>query len=182
VDVPLQLDERGDVGGPESGVAAADDVLEVLGRDLGGRDVERQDVEGKINEREVLPGLPLLGGGNLMGNVQTAVGGEALEDDLLEGELLFAKRQRCAVLSPPADGARDAMCEKKGRVGARAYTAVVAPRAQVALRLGVRLAGGAVRDSAVRHGGTRLSLEMADGRSIVAVGTQLLRGRGRTAR
>jgi hypothetical protein len=71
----------------EGRIAAADDVLEVVGRDFGGRDVERQDVEGEVDEGQVLPGLPLRRRGDLLGDVQAAVGGETLEDDVLEGEL-----------------------------------------------------------------------------------------------
>ena len=88
MDVVLEMYQGRDVVGAEGGVTAADDVLEVLGGDLGGRDVKRQNVEGEVNEREVLPGLPFRRGGDVLGDVQAAVGGEALQDDLLEGELV----------------------------------------------------------------------------------------------
>jgi hypothetical protein len=88
VDVVLEMNQGGDVLGAEGRIAAADDVLEVVGRDLGGRNVERQDVEGEVDEREVLPGRPLRRRGDLLGDVQAAVGGETLEDNFLEGKLL----------------------------------------------------------------------------------------------
>jgi hypothetical protein len=78
VDVVLEVYQGGDVVGAEGGIAAGNDILEVLGGDLGGRDVKRQNVEGEVNEREVLPGLPLIRGGDVFGDIQAAIGGEAL--------------------------------------------------------------------------------------------------------
>ena len=78
MDVVLEVYQGGDVVGAEGGVTAADNVLEVLGGDLRGRDVKRQNVEGEVNKREVLPGLPLICGGDVFGDIQAAIGGEAL--------------------------------------------------------------------------------------------------------
>jgi hypothetical protein len=78
VDVVLEVYQGGDVVGAEGGITAGNDILEVLGGDLGGRDVKRQNVEGEVNEREVLPGLPLIRDGDVFGDIQAAIGGEAL--------------------------------------------------------------------------------------------------------
>lgn len=91
VDVALLVEGhgRGAVLGAEGGVALADELLEVGGRDLGGRDVEREDGEGQLLERVVLPGRGPVGGqgGDLLGDEQAAIVGEALQDDILEGQL-----------------------------------------------------------------------------------------------
>lgn len=115
VDVVLEVDQGGDLLGAEGRVAAADDVLEVIGGDLRGRDVERQDVEGEVNEREVLPGLPPLGDGDRLRDVQAAVGGEALEDDLLKGELLLFKASVGVLVSFDACATRWLTREEKSR-------------------------------------------------------------------
>ena len=86
MDVTLELDERCYVGGAESSIAATDDVFEVVGRDFGGGDVKREDVVSQVGEGKVLPLLPPFGSRNRFGNVETAVGSEALENNLLEGE------------------------------------------------------------------------------------------------
>lgn len=83
----LEVDERGGVGVAEGRVAAADNVLEVGRRDLVGGDVEGENLVGEVVEAEVLPGLPVLGRGDGLGDEETAIGGEALEDGLLKGEL-----------------------------------------------------------------------------------------------
>ena len=71
----------------ERGVAAIDDALEVLRGDLGRGDVQGEDLVGQLGEAEIFPALPRGGDGDRLGDVQAAVGGEALEDDLFEGEL-----------------------------------------------------------------------------------------------
>lgn len=78
------------------------------------------------------------GGGDLFGDVQAAVGREALENNVLEGELL------CSTVSGvlPPFGAES-----------KAYTAVFAAGAQIALRRGVRLVERDVGHDAVGHVG-----------------------------
>ena len=85
----VECDGGHDVLGAECRVAAVDDVLEVCGGDLGRGDVEGEDLESEVCEGEVLPlGRPVIGQrGDLLGDEEAAVGGEALEDDFLEGEL-----------------------------------------------------------------------------------------------
>lgn len=51
----IERDGRGDVFGAERGVAAADDVFQVGGRDFGGRDIEGEDLESEVFEGQVLP-------------------------------------------------------------------------------------------------------------------------------
>lgn len=92
VQVALQVPQGRDLVVPEGRVAPVDDPPEVFGRDLGARDVQGQDVEGELGEGQVFPVLPVRGGGDLLGDVQAAVVGEALEDDILEGELRIATR------------------------------------------------------------------------------------------
>lgn len=66
-----------------------DDVLEVCGGDLGRRDVEREDLIGKVLEGQVLPfRCPVTGErGDLLRNEETAVRCETLENDLFKREL-----------------------------------------------------------------------------------------------
>lgn len=66
------------LGGAKRRIAAVDDALQVVARDLVGRYVQRQDLEGKVGECEVLPALPIAGGGNFFGDEQSAIGGETL--------------------------------------------------------------------------------------------------------
>lgn len=88
VQVVLQVAQGGDILVTESRITLVDNVLEVLRGYLGGRDVQGEDVEGELGKGQVLPALPIGGGGDLLGDVEAAVGGEALEHDLLEGQLL----------------------------------------------------------------------------------------------
>lgn len=87
VEVVVEVAEGGGLGGSKGGIAPVDDALEVGGRDLGGRDVQRQDLVGEVGEGQVLPGLPVIDLGDVLRNEQAAVAGEAFEDDLLEREL-----------------------------------------------------------------------------------------------
>lgn len=87
VEVVVEVDEGGGFRSAEGGVTPVDDAPEVVGGDLGAGDVEGEDFEGQVGEGEVLPGLPVVGGGDVLGDVETAVGGETLEDSLLKGEL-----------------------------------------------------------------------------------------------
>lgn len=59
VQVILEVSQGGHVLVTKGRVAPVDDVLEVLGGDLSGRNVERQDVEGEVGERQVLPAVPV---------------------------------------------------------------------------------------------------------------------------
>jgi hypothetical protein len=58
----VERDERGGLWGAEGGVAAIDDLLQVGGGDLRGRDVEREDGVGEVGEGEVAPGGLPVGG------------------------------------------------------------------------------------------------------------------------
>lgn len=44
-------------------------------------------MEGELGERQVFPALPARCGGDFFGDVQAAIGGEALEHDVFEGQL-----------------------------------------------------------------------------------------------
>lgn len=87
VQVVLQVPQGRDILVAEGRVALVYDVLEVFGRYLRGGDVEGQDVEGKLGKGQVLPALPVRGDRDLLGDVQAAVGGETLEDNVFERKL-----------------------------------------------------------------------------------------------
>lgn len=87
IQVVLQVLQRRDGLVAEGRIAPVDDVLEVFGGYFGGGDVQRQDVVGEVGEGQVLPALPIGGEGDLFGDIQAAVGSEALEDDIFKGEL-----------------------------------------------------------------------------------------------
>ena len=87
VQVVLQVSQGRDLVVSEGRVTSVDDALEVVRWYLGARDVQRQDVVGEVGEGQVFPVLPVCGGGDLLGDVQATVVGEALEDDVFEGEL-----------------------------------------------------------------------------------------------
>lgn len=87
VEVVVKMAERCGLGGSEGGVASVDDGLEVFRWDLGGGYVEGEDLVGEFGEREVLPVLPVVDLRDVLGDEKAAVAGEALENDLLEGEL-----------------------------------------------------------------------------------------------
>ena len=71
----------------EGGITPVDDAPQVFGRDLGGGDIEGEDVEGELGEGQVFPALPATRLRDLLGDVQAAVGGEALQHDIFEGQL-----------------------------------------------------------------------------------------------
>ena len=79
------------VVGTECSIALSDDLLQIGFGDLVARDVEGEDLEGKILEGEVPPfGLPVgWEGGNFFRNEEATVGGETLQDDILEGKLVI---------------------------------------------------------------------------------------------
>lgn len=105
MDVALRVerDGRGDVFCAEGRVTLVDDVLQVGRGDLGGGDVEGEDLVCEVLEGQVLPfGCPI--GGqlrDLFRNEETAVGGKTLENDLLERELqslvLIHNCRKCAM-------------------------------------------------------------------------------------
>lgn len=71
-----EVDEGSGLGGAEGGITAVDDVLEVGRGNLGGGDVEGEDLEGQFGEAEVLPRLPCLGLGDVLGDIKAAIVGE----------------------------------------------------------------------------------------------------------
>lgn len=75
----------------EGGITPVDDAPEVVGRDLGGRDVEGKDVKGELGKWQILPALPTGRLRDLLGDVQAAVGGKALEHDVFERQLWTRK-------------------------------------------------------------------------------------------
>lgn len=81
------MPKRGSLLVAEGGITPVDDAPEVVGRDLGGGDVERKDVEGELGKWQIFPTLPAGRLRDLLGDVQAAVGGEALEHDVFEGQL-----------------------------------------------------------------------------------------------
>jgi hypothetical protein len=85
----VERDGRRDVFCAEGRVAAVDDVFEVGRRYLGRRDVEGEDFVCEVLEGQVFPcGCPVVGqAGDFLGDEQAAVGGKALQYDLLKGEL-----------------------------------------------------------------------------------------------
>jgi hypothetical protein len=107
----VEGDGRRDVFCAEGRVAAADDVFEIGGRYLGRRDVEREDFVGEVLKGQVFPrGRPVVReAGDFLGDEQAAVGGKALQDDLLKGELDVSERemrsQACRLTSyePPRE-------------------------------------------------------------------------------
>lgn len=71
----------------ESGITAADNVLEIGRRYLVRRDVERKHLVGQVVKAQVLPGLPVGSRRNGFGDEETAIGGQTFKDSLLKGEL-----------------------------------------------------------------------------------------------
>lgn len=59
VQVALEVSKRRHIFVAERRVAPLDDAPQVFGGYLGRGDVERQDVEGELGERKVLPALPI---------------------------------------------------------------------------------------------------------------------------
>lgn len=80
---------RGDVFCAEGSIAAVDNVFEVGGGDLGGRDVEGEDFVCEILEGQVMPFCSPVAreDRDFFWDEQATVGGKALEHDFLEGEL-----------------------------------------------------------------------------------------------
>lgn len=87
VQVVVEVSQGCRLWGAESRVRAVDDALQVFPRNLSGRDVEREDLEGQIGKGQVLPALPLAGTGNLFWDIQAAIVGETLENDIFKREL-----------------------------------------------------------------------------------------------
>ena len=85
----VKSSDRDDVVGAESGVTLPDDLLEVGFGDLVARDVERENLKGKVLEGEIAPfGLPVgWQGRDLFWDEQAAVVGKTLQNDILEGKL-----------------------------------------------------------------------------------------------
>lgn len=81
--------QRRDIGGAEGGITPLDDVLQVCRGNLSGRYVEREDLEGQLLERLVLPLGQEVGWqlGDLLGNEEAAVAGESFEHHFLKREL-----------------------------------------------------------------------------------------------
>jgi hypothetical protein len=101
VHVPLQADQRCDLGGAEGRVTPVDDVLEVFSGDFRGRDVQRQNVVGELGERQVFPLLQLVVDvGDALGDVEPTVRSEALENNLLERELWYVRLLAVCGCSP----------------------------------------------------------------------------------
>lgn len=84
------MNQRRRFGAAECRVAAVDDILEIGRRDLARRNVQRQDLVGEVGEAQILPRLPVLSSGDLLGDVETAIVSEALEDDFFERKLYIA--------------------------------------------------------------------------------------------
>lgn len=82
------MTERGGLWGAEGRVTPVDNILEVAARNLGGGDVEAENLKGKIWEGQILPALPVGGLWDVLGDEETAVRGESLEYYLLKGELM----------------------------------------------------------------------------------------------
>ena len=87
----VKFNDGGAFGVAEGSIGALDDILQIFTGDLGLGDVEGHDTEGQFLEAEIAPfRLPAGGEGrDLLGDEETTIGGEALQDDLLEGKLLL---------------------------------------------------------------------------------------------
>lgn len=119
VHIILQMPQGRDIVVAESRVAPVDDVLEVFSRYLSGRDVQRQDVVGKLGKGEVFPALPIRRSWNLFGDVEAAVGGETLEDDVFKRQLCkrndSALKRLCVLISRARAHAHREAQKTKGR-------------------------------------------------------------------
>ena len=85
----VQRDQRGAFRMTEGRIRTFDDLLQVLRRNFGGRDVQLRDLESKVLEGKVAPiGLPRLGqGGDLLRDEQATVRSQSLQDNILERKL-----------------------------------------------------------------------------------------------
>ena len=94
-----QGNDWGGVGVAEGGVGPLNEGFEV-GGDLAGGDVEGENLKGELLEGEVRPGgEPVLGeGGDGLGDKETPVDNEDLEDDFFKGELHVNTGVSCASL------------------------------------------------------------------------------------
>lgn len=134
-------------------IAPVDDVLQIFRRYLSGRDVQRQDVVGKLGKGQVLPALPVRRRGDLFGNIQAAIGGEPLEDDIFERQLC----KECVSISRLSRVRAPVIREAKKTEGTSSYIKVLTAGTQIPLRGRMSAIGGAGRFFAVRHdvGGNR---------------------------
>jgi hypothetical protein len=82
--VVAELGQGRDVGVAERGVRSAHDRAEVVARELVRGDVERENGDGEIDEGVGRPLVSPVGGqrGEVLGDVEAAVGSEAREDGL----------------------------------------------------------------------------------------------------
>jgi hypothetical protein len=82
--VVAELGQGRDVGVAERGVRSAHDRAEVVARELVRGDVERENGDGEIDEGVGRPLVSPVGGqrGDVLGDVEAAVGSEAREDGL----------------------------------------------------------------------------------------------------
>lgn len=85
--VILQVHKRRSIFASEGRITPLDDILEVCGRNLCGRDVKRQDLVSQVDKAEVLPRLPIRGLGDSFGDEKATVVCETLEDCFFEGKL-----------------------------------------------------------------------------------------------
>lgn len=84
----VEFDQGGPFGVVECRVGTLDDILEIVGGNLIGRDEEGHDIEGEVLEAGVGPALPVLGQrGDLLRDEQTTIAGKALHHNILEGFL-----------------------------------------------------------------------------------------------
>lgn len=83
----FEMDKRRDLAVSKRRVAPVDDVAQIVRGDLGRRDVQRQDLVRQLRKGQVLPALPRFGVGNLLRDVQAAIGGQAAQDNFLERAL-----------------------------------------------------------------------------------------------
>lgn len=85
----VQGDYRRDIRRAEGGIAAVDDVPEVVGGNLFRRNVQREDLIRQLLKGIVAPLGEEVGGqsGDFLGDEESAVAGETFEDDVFEREL-----------------------------------------------------------------------------------------------
>lgn len=91
VALAVEFNDGGAFRVAEGGIGALDDIFEIFTGNFGLGDVERHDTEGQFLEAQVAPfRLPTGGEGrDFLGDEETTIGSETLENDLLEGKLLL---------------------------------------------------------------------------------------------